>query len=183
MLRMFRKVAALVALLGFAGAAQADAVISPVDTYEFGALNSSRGVTVDEFSGEFHNLFSFVQGNYPATTGAIAGLITTGPLFASYKFGIDTGSGNDIHWLGASNTVSVPMLDGHTFEAAVTIGGLHPGQKYWFELAGSTGAAEATATYTVTLAPVPEPESWALMLSGLGLMGFVVRRRSNLSAV
>jgi hypothetical protein len=27
------------------------------------------------------------------------------------------------------------------------------------------------------LAPVPEPETYAMMLMGLGLMGFVARRR------
>ncbi|MBI5789952.1 MAG: PEP-CTERM sorting domain-containing protein [Rhodocyclales bacterium] len=31
-------------------------------------------------------------------------------------------------------------------------------------------------------APVPEPETYALMLAGLGLMGFVARRRKQRSA-
>ena len=31
----------------------------------------------------------------------------------------------------------------------------------------------------VALAPVPEPETYAMMLAGLGLMGFVARRRKN----
>jgi len=37
-------------------------------------------------------------------------------------------------------------------------------------------------TLGLTLAPVPEPESYALMLAGLGLLGFMSRRRKNLSA-
>ena len=37
-------------------------------------------------------------------------------------------------------------------------------------------------TLGLTLAPVPEPESYALMLAGLGLLGFMARRRKNLSA-
>ena len=28
-------------------------------------------------------------------------------------------------------------------------------------------------------APVPEPETWAMMLTGLGLLGFAARRRSK----
>jgi hypothetical protein len=34
-----------------------------------------------------------------------------------------------------------------------------------------------TANYSVIAAPVPEPETYALMLAGLGAMGFVARRR------
>ena len=33
------------------------------------------------------------------------------------------------------------------------------------------------ATYTVTATPVPEPETYALMLAGLGIVGFVASRR------
>jgi len=32
---------------------------------------------------------------------------------------------------------------------------------------------------TVEIAPVPEPETYAMMLAGLGLLGFVARRRAN----
>ena len=31
----------------------------------------------------------------------------------------------------------------------------------------------------VTVTAVPEPESYAMIMAGLGLMGFIVRRRKN----
>lgn len=42
------------------------------------------------------------------------------------------------------------------------------------------GGAHADQFYlaAMTAAPVPEPESWALMLAGLGAVGFVMRRRA-----
>jgi hypothetical protein len=43
-------------------------------------------------------------------------------------------------------------------------------------LAGNTGAIGAT------VAAVPEPETYAMLLAGLGLMGFTVRRRTNKQA-
>jgi hypothetical protein len=36
-------------------------------------------------------------------------------------------------------------------------------------------ALEATPVYLV--APIPEPETYAMMLAGLGLIGFIARRR------
>jgi hypothetical protein len=42
-----------------------------------------------------------------------------------------------------------------------------------------TGVARGSTTYSVdfTAAPIPEPETYALMLAGLGAVGFVARQR------
>lgn len=48
--------------------------------------------------------------------------------------------------------------------------------------AAFTFSSNGVLTYTVGSAPVtavPEPESYAMMLAGLGLMGFMVRRRNS----
>ena len=45
---------------------------------------------------------------------------------------------------------------------------------------GGTGSLALGATDAVlTVAAVPEPAEWALMLAGLGLVGWVVRKRSR----
>lgn len=51
---------------------------------------------------------------------------------------------------------------------------------YYFEIkgfaAGTSGAAYKV-TSSLALAPVPEPSAWALMVAGLGMIGFISHRR------
>ena len=41
------------------------------------------------------------------------------------------------------------------------------------------GFARGTRTGTTHITPVPEPSQWAMMLAGLALVGFIVRRNSK----
>ncbi len=48
---------------------------------------------------------------------------------------------------------------------------------------GATASViDGSVASAATFAPVPEPETYAMMLAGLGLMGFVARRRSKKDA-
>jgi hypothetical protein len=44
-----------------------------------------------------------------------------------------------------------------------------------------SGRPSYTFSLNAAAAPVPEPGEWALMLAGLGMMGFIVRRRQALN--
>lgn len=69
----------------------------------------------------------------------------------------------------------------------VTDGDLAPEGMKGFEMDGHYMLAIANETSRTTtlysLAPVPEPETYALMATGLGLLGFVARRRRQVSAM
>ena len=41
------------------------------------------------------------------------------------------------------------------------------------------GLARSTRTGTTHITPVPEPSQWAMMLAGLALVGFIVRRNAK----
>jgi DNA-binding beta-propeller fold protein YncE len=63
----------------------------------------------------------------------------------------------------------------------VSDGDLSPEGLTTFSLGGRhylAFASEVSGTTSVySLSPIPEPETWALMLAGLGLVGFIARRR------
>lgn len=58
------------------------------------------------------------------------------------------------------------ILGTYTFTGAVSS----------IEWAGTTGFAQIS---TLTISPVPEPETYAMLLAGLGLLGFAARRRQQ----
>lgn len=184
MIQIFRKTTAAVVLACLACAVQAadGDVIGAIETYNFGVLNVSKGVSVGDptsgFSGVFDNIFSFKRGAYPAATELVTGFDVIGDLTVNYRATSGFGTGPD--WAGIDfSLLSVPSNpDTGSFSFSQTISGLAAGQTYWFELKGSA----SQAAYTVTLAPVPEPETWALMLSGCGLLGVISRRRRSSAA-
>lgn len=55
------------------------------------------------------------------------------------------------------------------------------GAQYHFDISGNFGPNATHGQYSIAIAAIPEPSEWALMLSGLGLMGFVARRRRAVS--
>ncbi|MEK7708235.1 MAG: FxDxF family PEP-CTERM protein, partial [Pseudomonadota bacterium] len=42
---------------------------------------------------------------------------------------------------------------------------------------GATGGQFASYAGTMNISPIPEPETYAMLLAGLGLIGFSARRR------
>jgi hypothetical protein len=65
-----------------------------------------------------------------------------------------------------------------SFESLEVIGG-----KLSLSVAGGIYASiisqpQNAMEFSFTAAPVPEPESWALLMAGLGLIGYAARRRS-----
>ncbi len=96
--------------------------------------------------------------------------------------------------LGATygTTVSGSLASG-TFSDAAVVPSLTPNTVYQILVTGQSKTANALYSVNATggvsaiayeraIPAVPEPEGWAMMLSGMGLVGFIARRRSGQQA-
>jgi hypothetical protein len=83
----------------------------------------------------------------------------------------------------ADPSTAVATFSGPTFIAANEFMNLSnfllPAGDYDLIVKGvnSADAAAYSGTITIAAAPIPEPETYALMMAGLGVLGFVARRR------
>ena len=138
----------------------------------FGGTVSGSGVAFsDIFTFDIsQNTTSFSVVDVPLSVGGLNydGILTGLSLFSAGANGI-VGGGDDTLLQsstspgGDSLTLNYDQpLSGASF---ITVTGLSNGT--------------AGAIYAGAVAAIPEPETYAMLLAGLGLMGAVVRRRSN----
>lgn len=77
-------------------------------------------------------------------------------------------------------TAGLGSFSGGLYNVQFTLpAALVPNHTYAFRLTGVTLASGGSYAGSINVTPVPEPESYALFLAGLGLMGFIARRRSS----
>ena len=147
-------------------------------------------VTVDDhdFTIRVQASFSGLSGNVGAghihcctalAGSGTAGVATPVPSFPGFPSGVTSGSYDmtfDMTQTGSWNPGFIAANGGTTsnaFSALAT--GLQDGKAYLNIHTDLFPGGEIRGFYA--LAPVPEPETYALMLGGLGLLGWATRRR------
>jgi hypothetical protein len=88
-------------------------------------------------------------------------------------------SGYDITSVFFGSTQILPSASTPTFDNYVIFSGALAAGNYSFTVNGTPKSAGASFSGTIEVTPVPEPESLALAVAGLGVAGFVARRRKS----
>ena len=140
--------------------------------------------TVSNFSGAF-GAVDYVEGGI--TFGSGGSIVFDNSMFANIvDFAATFGGhfGFDVSF--ASDFINGNSVDGSTFAVSVLDAGLNPlgGTLAQFDLFGSAGVnvtANSNLVAITALSPtaVPEPSELLLMLTGLGLVGFTLRRKQG----
>jgi hypothetical protein len=143
--------------------------IASANTYNLG-LNPSIAQSVTHGAGEFTDYFTFSLN--PAGNVMAQGVsLNFAPFFniagGSFQLlsGVPSGSFTSI---GADTALSNTPASYNNLAAG----------NYFFEVSGdANGAFGGSYLFSMITTPVPEPGQLALLLSGLGLIGTMMRRR------
>ena len=120
----------------------------------------------------FMDQFKFSVTGVPANLDAIVGSISDLPTMGMDITGLSLySSGGDLITSGSS--MSSGTIDVWTISADALATG-----SYYLQVNG-TMVSNTGASFggSVMLNPVPEPETYGMMLAGLGVLGFLARRR------
>ncbi len=153
---------------------------SVLHPYDFGALSAAPEVLFVSL-GLHSNTFFEEHANFTVPT-----LSTTSGVANTYALtfhginlldiiGLTVNVWDNVHPNGITN---FSTFSGNN--VTTSIGTLAAGQ-YHLDITGTIGPHAFGGQYAVALmaTPVPEPETYAMFLAGLGLMGFMARRRRS----
>ncbi len=169
-------------MTGLSGAAEAPPNASP------GTGSASVTINDHDFTmrvqASFNSLLGTVTAAHIHCCTAVAGVGTAGvatrtPTFAGFPSGVTSGNYDmtfDMTQASSWNTAFINANGGSTGSAfSALLNGLQAGGAYFNVHTTAAPAGEIRGFLAVTA--VPEPSTYALLLCGLGAIGFAARRR------
>jgi len=149
--------ATLLSLVGAASATTTNLGTLPIGATSFGGLAAP---------GAFLDTFTFVLPANGGSAYTVAGFPAVVPGFAITLTSLTLFNSSNVA-VASDNTVPL----GLNFAA-------NAGGSYYLEVAGTaTGPSGGLYNGAISVTAVPEPGTYALMLAGLGAVGFVAARR------
>jgi hypothetical protein len=145
-----------------------------VDVVRFAGLWEGNGNYTLDLNGD----------NQGSITTVLTGLVARQEYQVSFLFGGNMQvSPNGVRGFtvtadGASNTFDNPSQSRQTGFLSFVAGGTSASLSFASNVPGNAGAV----LDDISIAAVPEPHEWAMMLAGLGLVGWAARRRREAPA-
>ncbi|MET0267769.1 MAG: FxDxF family PEP-CTERM protein [Duganella sp.] len=142
----------------------------------FGHVFTTRQAGVSTLNKTFSNLFTFTVGDTSQTSGAISASFTRTQDLVINSFDVYT-SGGTLVIKGDTEGISTHTQENDNWflpeNSFLTAG------NYYLKVTGQVlGAQGGTYGGSMNITPVPEAETYAMLLAGLGLVGFVGRRKA-----
>lgn len=162
----------------YAGMANVSGDGSVNNPYLMGAIASSPSVLAATVTGMHNSIFEEFANFTIPTLSSVSG---SANAYSLNLWGINvseiTGLTVEV-WSDSHPSGSTLFASFSGNNATNVIGDLAAGQ-YHLDISGMLGSSAHIGQYSVALQalPVPEPETYAMLLAGLGLLGFSVRRR------
>lgn len=147
-----------------AGSASALAGTGPLDL-----SNGTAGFQNTPDAGSFTDVYTF-SSLQPFSLSASVTSVVNGASNLDFS---------DISISGPGGSLAFIKTLGDPFELFTLQTGLLAAGTYSLTLMGMNSVLPASYGGNVSVSPVPEPESYALMLAGIGVIGFVAARRSR----
>ena len=125
----------------------------------------------------FYNVYTFAVGGLSDILSAAVS------LDAPPTFNIEGGSvtlylsDGDVNFVGDAGDTSQGSFAFDSTSANTTFGAIGGGNYFYLVAGAITGTSGGSYLLSSALTAVPEPGTYALLFAGLGVMGFVARRR------
>jgi PEP-CTERM motif len=129
---------------------------------------SAAGSMAQSFSSDVADSFMFTVDAGDSLTASVTSVLTGG---LGFNIGSVTFDGTPFSFV--STPIGASTFEQYTFEES----GLAAGT-YTIAVTG-TGTAGSVYTGNVVISPVPEPGIYALLMGGLGVIGFLALRRAR----
>ncbi len=137
-------------------------------------VDNQTKANLGSFSG-VDNMLNFHSAAQAASNGSTA---SSGTGYVGTAFGLGTAASRG--WTNRTATGVITLAsEGSSADFYMLDGGSATSLATVTPYAGKFTYAAGVLTYDAPTAPIPEPETYALLLAGLGMLGFMGRRRLN----